>query len=146
MIPAAFAASRRFRERIRNPMKSRRLSSSLMLSAILLLAATAFAAEKETVETRETVTVNGSQLPAGKYTVTWEGSGPTVQLKFLKGKNVVATVPAQLVNLKTISPGGIVTAKENDRVALTQIRPEGKKYTLNIGSESTETAAENGGR
>jgi hypothetical protein len=135
-----------FRERIRNPMKSRRLHSSLMLSAILLLAATAFAAEKETVETRETVTVNGNQLPAGKYTVTWEGNGPTVELKFLKGKNVVATAPAQVGNLKTTSPGGIVTTKENNRVVLTQIRPEGKKYTLNIGSESTETAAENGGR
>jgi hypothetical protein len=117
-----------------------------MLSAVLLLAATALAAEKETVETRETVTVNGNQLPAGKYTVTWEGSGPTVELKFLKGKNVMATVPAQVANLKTASPGGIVTTKENNRVVLTQIRPEGKKYTLNIGSESTETAAENGGK
>jgi hypothetical protein len=127
-------------------MKSRRLYSSLMLSAVLLLAATALAAEKETVETRETVTVNGNQLPAGKYTVTWEGSGPTVELKFLKGKNVMATVPAQVANLKTASPGGIVTTKENNRVVLTQIRPEGKKYTLNIGSQSIETAAENGGK
>lgn len=127
-------------------MKSRRLYSSFMLSAVLLVAATAFAAEKETVETRETMTVNGSQLPAGKYTVTWEGSGPTVELKFLKGKNVVATVPAQVVNVKTASPGGIVTAKENNSVALTQIRPEGKKYTLNIGSQSVETAAGNSGR
>jgi hypothetical protein len=117
-----------------------------MLSAVLLLAATALAAEKETVETRETVTVNGNQLPAGKYTVTWEGSGPTVELKFLKGKNVMATVPAQVANLKTDSPGGIVTTKENNRVVLTQIRPEGKKYTLNIGSQSIETAAENGGK
>jgi len=127
-------------------MNSRRLYSSFMLSAVLLFAATALAAEKETVETRETVTVNGNQLPAGKYTVTWEGSGPTVELKFLKGKNVVATVPAQVVNQKTSSPGGIVTAKENNVVALTQIRPEGKKYTLNIGSESVETAAENSGK
>ncbi len=127
-------------------MKSRRLYSSLILSAALLLAATAFASEKESVETRETVTVNGNQLPAGKYTVTWEGSGPTVELKFLKGKNVVATVPAHVENLKTASTGGIVTAKENNRVELTQIRPEGKKYTLNIGGESTETAAQNGGR
>lgn len=117
-----------------------------MLGAVLLVAATALAAEKETVETRETVIVNGNQLPAGKYTVTWEGSGPTVELKFHKGKNVVATAPAQVVNLKTAASGGIVIAKENNRVALTQIRPEGKKYTLNIGSESVETAAENSGR
>jgi hypothetical protein len=46
-------------------------------------------------DTRKALTVNGSPLPAGKYTVTWEGRGPGVELKFLKGKNVVATVPAQ---------------------------------------------------
>jgi hypothetical protein len=51
-----------------------------------------------------------------------------------------------VANLKTASPGGIVTTKENNRVVLTQIRPEGKKYTLNIGSQSIETAAENGGK
>ncbi len=113
-----------------------------MLGAVLLVAATAFAGEKEIVETRQTMTVNGNQLPAGKYTVTWEGSGPTVELKFLKGKNVVATVPAQIVNLKTTSPGGFVTERDNNGVTLTQIRPEGKKYTLTIGSESVEASAE----
>jgi len=113
----------------------------------MLMAATAFAAEKVTVETREALTVNGNQLPVGKYTVTWDGSGPSVELKFLKGKNVVATVPAQVVNLKTVtSPGGIVTKRDNNNVSLTQIQPSGKKYALTIGDESVQTAAENSGR
>ena len=112
----------------------------------MLISATAFAGEKETLETQKAMTVNGSPLPAGKYTVTWEGSGPGVELKFLKGKNVVATVPAQLVNEKTAGAGGIVTRKENDSVVLTQIRPEGKKYILNIGAEPVQTAAENSGK
>jgi len=113
----------------------------------MLMAATAFAAEKVTVETREALTVNGNQLPVGKYTVTWDGSGPSVELKFLKGKNVVATVPAQVVNLKTVtSPGGIVTKRDNNNVSLTQIQPNGKKYALTIGDESVQTAAENSGR
>lgn len=127
-------------------MKSRKLYSSLLLGAVMLVAATAFAGEKEKVETQQVMTVNGNQLPAGKYTVTWEGSGPNVELKFLQGKNVVATVPAQVVNQKTAAVGGFVTRKDNDSVALTQIRPEGKKYVLNIGSESVQTAAENSGR
>jgi hypothetical protein len=113
-----------------------------MLGAVLLVAATAFAGEKEIVETRQTMSVNGNQLPAGRYTVTWEGSGPTVELRFLKGKNVVATVPAQVVNLKTTSPGGIVTERDTNGVTLTQIRPGGKKYTLTIGSESVEASTE----
>jgi hypothetical protein len=127
-------------------MKSRTLYTSLLLGAAMFVSVTAFAAEKEIVETRETMTVNGNQLPAGKYTVTWEGSGPSVELKFLKGKNVVTTVPAQIVNSKTVVPGGIVTKRDNSSVALTQIRPEGKKYVLTIGAEAVQTAAENSGR
>jgi hypothetical protein len=92
------------------------------------------------------MTVNGIPLPAGKYTVTWEGSGPGVELKFLKGKNVVATVPAQVVNQKTVVAGGIVIRNDKDTVALTQIRPEGKKYVLSIGGETVQTEAENSGR
>jgi hypothetical protein len=128
-------------------MKSAKLFTGLLLGLVMLAAATASAAEKVTVETPQAMTVNGNQLPAGKYTVTWEGSGPGVELKFLKGKNVVATVPAQLVNLKTInSPGLIVTRKDNAGVALTQIQPDGKKYAFTIGGESVQTAAQNSGK
>ena len=124
-------------------MKSRKIYSSLLLGAALLVAANAFAAEKETVETREAMTVNGTSLPAGKYTVTWEGSGPSVELAFHKGKNVVATVPAHLVNIKTAGSAGFVINRDKGSVELTQIRPEGKKYVLTIGGESVQTAAQN---
>lgn len=124
-------------------MKSRWIYTSLLMVAAVLMSANAFAGEKEKVETQQAMTVNGNQLPAGNYTVTWEGSGPSVELKFLKGKNVVATVPAQVVNQKTAVAGGIVTRKDNDSVVLTQIRPEGKKYVLSIGGESVQTAAAN---
>jgi hypothetical protein len=127
-------------------MKTGKLYTSLVLGAAMLVSASAFAAEKEKVETELAMTVNGSPLPAGSYTVTWEGSGPTVELKFLKGKNVVATAPAQVVNQKTASAGGIVTGKDNDSVALTQIRPEGKKYVLTIGGDAVQTAADNGSK
>ena len=127
-------------------MKSGKLYTSLVLGAAMLMSAAAFAGEKETMETQKAMTVNGNPLPAGKYTVTWEGSGPSVELKFLKGKNVVATAPAQVVNQKNTVSGGIVTRKDNESVALTQIRPEGKKYVLSIGAEPVQTAAENSGR
>ena len=124
-------------------MKSARLLTGF-LGVVVLVAATAFAAEKVTVQTQQAMTVNGTSLPAGKYTVTWDGSGPGVELKFLKGKNVVATVPAQVVELKTVtSPGVIVSKKDNGSVVLTQIQPDGKKYALTIGSEAPQTAAEN---
>ena len=124
-------------------MKSRKLHSTLLLGAALLLAANVFAAEKETVETHQAMTVNGTPLPAGKYTVTWEGSGPSVQLVFHKGKNVVATVPAHVVNMKAAGAAALVINRDKGSVELTQIRPEGKKYILTIGGESVETAAQN---
>jgi hypothetical protein len=126
-------------------MKSRWLYTSL-LSAAVLMSVNAFAVDKETLETEQKMTVNGNQLPAGKYTVTWEGNGPSVELKFLKGKSVVVTVPAQVLNQKTAVAGGIVTRTENNSVVLTQVRPAGKKYVLSIGGESVQTAAENGSK
>jgi hypothetical protein len=124
-------------------MKSRKLYSSLLLGAALLMAANAFAAEKETVETHQAMTVNGNPLPAGKYTVTWEGSGPSVELAFHKAKTVVATVPAHVVNLKAAGAAALVINRDKGSVELTQIRPEGKKYVLTIGGESVQTAAQN---
>ncbi len=126
-------------------MKTKQLCASLLFM-VALMAASAFAAGKETVETQQTVTVNGTQLPAGTYTVTWEGHGPGVSLKFLKGKNVVATVPAQIVNQKTAVMGGVVVEHQNDHLALTEIRPSGKKYVLDIGGDAVQTAAENGSK
>jgi hypothetical protein len=128
---------------MKDPMKSGKLSTSLLLG-VVLLASTAFAAEKTNLQTTKAMTVNGNSLPAGKYTVTWDGSGPSVELKFLKGKYVVATVPGQVVSLKaTTSPGSIVTKTDAGSLSLTEIRPDGKNYALTIGGEVVQTAAEN---
>ena len=135
-----------FRERMRNPMQSRMLYKSLIAAAVLLMTFPAFAGEKEKIETRQTMTVNGNQLPAGKYTVTWEGNGPSVELKFVQAGKVVVTAAAQLVTQKTESVGAVLTQNTNDGVVLTEIQPIGKKYTLTIGKGAVETTAENNGK
>lgn len=127
-------------------MQSRMLYRSLVAAAVLLMTFPAFAGEKEKIETRQTMTVNGNQLPAGKYTVTWEGNGPSVELKFVQGGKVVATAAAQLVTQKTESVGAVLTQNTNDGVVLTEIQPVGKRYTLTIGKGKTETTAENQGK
>ena len=119
-----------------------KFSTTLLLGTVMFTAS-AFAAEKTTVEIRNPVMLNGSQLAAGKYTVTWEGNGPSVELKFVKGKDVAVTVPAHFVNLNTATyPGLIVTKHDNDSVVLTEIMPSGKKYALAIGNDSVQTAAD----
>ena len=112
-----------------------------MLSSVLLVAGSAFAAEKAPLQIREAVNVNGSPLAAGSYTVTWDGSGPKVELKIMKGKTVVATVPASLENLnEASSTGSLVVKNEASGRTLTQIRPNGKKFALNIGDDAATVA------
>ena len=76
-----------------------KISKGLLLGLALLLATSAFAANKASLQLNDALTVSGKQLPAGDYMLQWEGTGPGVELTILHGKNVVATVPARLVDL-----------------------------------------------
>src|SRR4029077_3947981 len=121
--------SRRFRERKRSAMSASKISKGLLLGLALLLATSGFAANKGSLEVSDPVTVNGKQLAAGEYTVKWDGAGPNVELSIMKGKNVVATVPAHTLDLDQ-SPvrDSIVTSTNSDgHKSLSEIRFSGKK-------------------
>lgn len=122
-------------------MSVSKLSKGLLLGLALLLATSVFAANKGTLQVSDSVTVNGKQLPAGDYTVKWEGAGPNVELNILKGKNVVATVPARMVDLdRSPDRDSAVTAVNSDgRKSLNEIRFGGKKYAFAIGEESAKS-------
>jgi hypothetical protein len=115
-----------------------KISKGLLLGLALLLATSLFAANKGSLQVNESVAVGGKQLPAGDYTVQWEGNGPNVDLNILRGKNVVATVPAHVVDLER-SPdrGSAVTSVNGEgHKALNEIRFGGRKYALAINAES----------
>jgi len=61
----------------------------------------------------DTAQVGSTQLKAGTYKATWEGSGPDVQVKILEGKNVVASTSAKLVD--NSSSTNSVTLKNSDK-------------------------------
>ena len=88
-------------------MSVSKISKGLLLGLALLLATSVFAANKGSLQVSDPVTVNGKQLGAGDYTVKWEGAGPNVELNILRGKNVVATVPARMVDLDHVSEPGL---------------------------------------
>ncbi len=120
------------------------ISRGLLLGLALTLATSAFAANKGSVQFNDPVTVNGKQVAAGEYNLTWDGSGPNVELNILKGKNVVATVPARMVDLdRAAATNSIVTVSDGGQKSLTEIRFSGKKFALAVGSESAK--AEPGG-
>ena len=60
--------------------RAERITYALM-SFAMLFATTAFAANKGSLHVQSTTMAGTTQLPAGEYTVQWEGPGPDVELK-----------------------------------------------------------------
>jgi len=120
-------------------MKFANVSKGLLLGLALLLATSAFAASnKGSMQLMDPVTVSGKQLPAGDYSVKWDGSGPNIELNILKGNKVVATTPARLIDLsqKPNSDAAVVKSNDDGSRSLTEIHFGGKKYALAIGQET----------
>lgn len=130
-------------------MKFANVSKGLLLGLIVLLASSVFAsntANKGSIEITSPVTVSGTQLAAGEYSLKWEGTGPSVQLNIMKGNKVVATTPARVVDLGASSnnSAAIVTKGADGSRTLSQVRFNGKKYALAIGGEDTSSSEANG--
>lgn len=121
-------------------MSVSKISKGLLLGLALLLATSVFAANKGSMEVTDPLTVNGKQLPAGDYTVTWEGTGPSVELNILRGKNVVATVPARMVDLdRSANRDAVITSVNGDgHKSLNEIRFSGKKFAFAVNAESAK--------
>jgi len=120
-------------------MKFATVSKSLVLGLGLLLASSAFAATKANLQLTNPVTVNGTTLKPGDYRVQWEGSGPNVELSILQGKEVVAKVPAHVIELQTPSAYDAAVTRKTDSgpSLLAGLRFQGKKIALELG-EATE--------
>jgi len=116
-------------------MKFATISKSLVLGVAVLLASSAFAANKANFTFNSPTTVNGTKLKAGDYKLEWEGTGSEVQLSFIQGKNVIAKVPARLVDLNNNSQNDAAIVKSNydGTSTLTALRFAGKKYSLALG-------------
>ena len=124
-------------------MSVSKVSKGLLLGLALLLATSVFAANKGTLQVSDPVTVNGKQLAAGEYTVKWDGAGPDVELNIMKGKKVVATVPAHMIDIER-SPdrdSAITAVNRDGRKSLNEIRFGGKKYAFAISEESAKSNA-----
>jgi hypothetical protein len=119
-------------------MKFATVSKSLMLGLAVMLASSAFAATKGSLQISNPVTVNGTKLAAGEYKVEWEGNGPNVELSIKQGKNVLAKVPARVVDLSSASNNSAAVTRKNEdgTSSLTGLRFEGKKIALELGESS----------
>jgi hypothetical protein len=111
--------------------------SLTILGAAFLFSTSAFAQSenKGKLSVPDTITVEGKQLPPGNYKVEWEGTGPNVEVKILKGKETVATAPARLVqgpSKAVVDSYGVTEQQDGSRV-LSSIYFGGKNVSLEIG-------------
>jgi hypothetical protein len=116
-------------------MKFATISKNLVIGASLLLATSAFAATKANLTLQDATTVNGTRLKAGDYKLQWDGSGPSVEVSIIQGKNVIAKVPAKVVDLSAPAQNtaAIVQKNGDGSTTLSGARFEGKKYALDLG-------------
>jgi hypothetical protein len=115
----------------------------LVLGLALMLASSAFALSKGSMVLGDAVTLNGTTLKAGEYKVQWEGSGPNVEVSILKGKNVVATATAHVVELQSPAPNDAALTRRNDSGpnSLSGLRFQGKKFALELGNAAMQADA-----
>jgi len=124
-------------------MKFATVSKSLVLGLALVLASSAFAATKGSLQLSNPVTVNGTTLKPGEYRVQWEGSGPNVELSILHGKDVVAKVPAHIIELQAPANNDAAVTHQNGSGpnSLAGLRFQGKKIALELGDASASMQA-----
>ncbi|MGD0182276.1 MAG: hypothetical protein ABSC15_20885 [Terriglobales bacterium] len=67
-----------------------------MLAVMCSVSALARDKNQHSVSISDSVQVGGKQLEPGSYKVEWQGTGPEVQVNFVRDGKTVATVPGTL--------------------------------------------------
>lgn len=123
-------------------MKVSTSSKIMMLSLALLVATSAFAGDthKGSVQFFNPVQLNGKQLAAGVYQVKWEGNGSNVEMSILQSGKVLATAPAQVIELnqKPSADAALINNNADGSRSISEIRFGGKKYALALGRETAQ--------
>ena len=113
----------------------------LLISLTMLSATAALAANKGSLHVPSTAMVGERELPAGEYTVQWEGAGPDVELKIKLHDRVIAAVPAKVIPLDQPSredAAALGTYADGGRKLL-EIRLSGKRFFLQIAPQIVST-------
>ena len=114
-------------------MKLNNLAKVMVLGLAVFVATGAFAFNKGTFQARETVEINGQQLPAGEYQVRWEGNGPSVEISFIKNNKEVAKTTAKAVQLKnTPSFDSSIVNHANGKAVVSEIEFAGKRTAFSL--------------
>ena len=118
----------------REHMKGNHLAKCVVLGLAVLLATSAFASNQGSLYVAQAVEVNGQTIPASGYKLTWEGTGPNVEVSFTQGKKVVTKTSAKVIELKQApADNATIVGSSNGKTSITEVRFGGKKYALSLG-------------
>src|ERR1700690_2885297 len=92
----------------------KRIRYAALLSMLALLSSVSALARdnknQHSVQIPDSVQVGGKQLEPGNYKVEWQGTGPEIQVNFVRNGKTVATVPGTLrTNDSKVTQDDIVT-------------------------------------
>jgi hypothetical protein len=124
-------------------MKMSRISILLFGSALLFSsAALAGQNNRGKLALTDKVVVDGKAIEPGNYRVEWAGSGPTVQVQILQGRETVATLSAHVTEQANPNQqDAYSTAAERDGSReLTAIYPGGKRLALEFDHSAASGA------
>jgi uncharacterized protein YfaP (DUF2135 family) len=113
---------------------------TVMLAILLLAALSAVAQNARTLKVPYSASLNGKQLAAGEYKVTWETHSPEATVNFMQKQAVVATVEGKWVDRDIKYPANAIVYSRNPDGSRTilEVRFAGLKGALVFGEESPQ--------
>ena len=114
---------------------------TVTLAILLMAALSAIAQNARTLKVPYSASVNGKQLAAGEYKVTWQTHSPEATVNFMQKKEVVATVQGKWVDRDTkYEANGVVYSNNPDGSrTIMEVRFAGLKGALVFGEESPKS-------
>jgi len=118
-------------------MIERRLLTRLILGVAILSVASisAFALGSRTFHVSVPVSLNGTQMAAGDYEVSWQTHSPEATVTFTKGRKVIATAPGRLVerDVKYDHDMMVYEANADGSYTISELRFAGKRQVIVFG-------------
>lgn len=103
----------------------------MALAVVLPFSAAARDKDQQKVDIVHQVQVGNAQLNPGTYKVEWQNAGPHVNVSFLQGKKVIATVPGTLkTESSQVIQNEVVTQKVANKTMLREIEFSHNKEAL----------------
>ena len=125
-----------------------RILKGVLVAIAVLVSTSVWAESKGGLQLQHPTAVGDKTLASGNYVVRWEGTGNQVELKIYQGKNVVASVPARVIQLnsKSDNDSAVVNKDNNGAHSLSEIRFGGKKFALRINGEGASSSSSGASR